>query len=266
MTSNIANQHDHVQTPYTIEYVLKHLATYEEVFTVAYGLLEPAHFCKPGESIYRIVWDHIIRYHDEFAKLPDYEVLSARVQSEPPVPGMLALAEIDQQNRDDLIRWIYNRAPELPLPPEDAAHPRQDDVPQAKAWLKSLLMDRAVWDRLKQPGIVMSRAWADAGQIKGEIEARFEQENGLFTPIDLSQKPAATQYVIDGLFTSDQNCVIAGGMKCLKTTFSTYLGVCIGCGPGVRVFGRHDVIERRRVAIFSGEAGRSRLWSTSIER
>ena len=35
MTSNIANQNDHVQiTNYTIEYVLKHLATYEEVFTV----------------------------------------------------------------------------------------------------------------------------------------------------------------------------------------------------------------------------------------
>ena len=42
MTSNIPNQNDHVEiTNYTIEYVLKHLATYEEVFTVAYGLLSP---------------------------------------------------------------------------------------------------------------------------------------------------------------------------------------------------------------------------------
>ena len=258
MTSNIANQNDHVQiTNYTIEYVLKHLATYEEVFTVAFGLLEPVHFCKPGESIYRIVWDHIIRYHDEFGKLPDYEVLSARVQSEPPVPGMLALAEIDQQNRDDVIRWIYNRAPDLPLPPEDAAHPRHDDVPQAKAWLKALLLDRAAWDRLKQPGVVMARAWTEASRIKSEIEARFEIQQD--TDVSLEALTSGTyshNWLIKNVLVEGSPMIVGGPKKALKTSVLLDLAVSLGIGEAATFLNHHRFRVEKHVAVgmYSGES------------
>ena len=258
MTSNIANQNDHVEiTPYTIEYVLKHLATYEEVFTVAYGLLTPAHFCKPGESVYRIVWDHIISYHDEFGKLPDYEVLSARVQSEPPLPGMLALAEIDQQNRDDLIRWIYNRAPDLPLPPEDAAHPRQDDVPQAKAWLKSLLLDRAVWDRLKQPGAAMARAWTEASRIRSEIKARFEVQRDTDVSLDaLTSGTFTHNWLIKNVLVEGSPMIVGGPKKALKTSVLLDLAVSLGIGEGAMFLNHHRfrVEKRGAVGMYSGES------------
>ncbi len=258
MTSNIANQNDHVEiTPYTIEYVLKHLATYEEVFTVAYGLLTPAHFCKPGESVYRSCWDHIIRYHDQFGKLPDYEVLSARVQSEPPLPGMLALAEIDQQNRDDLIRWIYNRAPELPLPPEDAAHPRQDDVPQALAWLRALLLDRAAWDKLKTPGTIMSHAWAEVARIKSQIEARFEIQQD--TDVSLEALTSGTfthNWLIKNVLVEGSPMIVGGPKKALKTSILLDLAVSLGVGESAMFLNHHRFRVEKHVAVgmYSGES------------
>ena len=258
MTSNIPNQNDHVEiTHYTIEYVLKHLATYEELFTVAYGLLTPAHFCKPGESVYRSCWDHIIRYHDQFGKLPDYEVLSARVQSEPPVPGMLALAEIDQQNRDDLIRWIYNRAPELPLPPEDAAHPRQDDVPQALAWLKALLLDRAVWDKLKTPGTIMSHAWAEVARIKSEIEARFEIQQDTDVSLEaLTSGSYSHNWLIKNVLVEGSPMIVGGPKKALKTSILLDLAVSVGIGESAMFLNHHRFRVEKHVAVgmYSGES------------
>ena len=84
-------------------------------------------------------------------------------------------------------------------------------------------------------------------------------DTDVWTPIDPHVRPASAPYLVEKLFAAE-SCVIAADKKCLKTTFSAHIAAAISYGPGAKVMGRYDVLEQRRVGLWSGETIGGTLW------
>jgi len=69
------------------------------------------------------------------------------------------------------------------------------------------------------------------------------------------------EFIVDGILTAGEPCVIGGQSKTLKTTLAVDLALAIG--TGTLFLGRFEVKSRRRVVVLSGESGDYTLQETA---
>lgn len=142
---------------------------------------------------------------------------------------------------------------------------------------------RAIWDRdnpgLEPPDGMMAMASDNQYYLinptapsytEQMLEAAIRAEDAAnannpktFAPLDLHAADEPEDYIVEDCF-SEQNCVIGGFMKTLKTTMSIYVGCCIACGCGIKLFNRWPVLKKKRVGIWSAESGGKTLKETVL--
>ncbi len=149
-------------TPRTIEVFLMHCIRCPEVLVQARGHLEPEHFNRPGESIYRNVLSAAYEYYETHHEAPPRGVFSARIHSDVEdipltLPGVRGVCH---QNADDLLGFIFDETqnPQSSLRPADAI-----------AALRMILIDRTVGNAVRSL-TMQSPERFDVSLLAGQIE------------------------------------------------------------------------------------------------
>lgn len=79
----------------------------------------------------------------------------------------------------------------------------------------------------------------------------------VYTAEELVKTEFKVEYVVDDVLVSGQPCVMAGPIKCLKTSLAVDLAISVA--TATPFLGRFNVAKSLPVAIFSGESGASAL-------
>lgn len=147
----------------TIEVFLMHCIRCPEVLVQARGHLEPEHFNKPGESLYRFFLSAAYDYYEAHHEAPTQGLFSARIHSEIEnspliIPAMRGEA---RQAADAILDFIFDEArnPQSSLRPAEAI-----------AVLRMILIDRTIGDSVR--ALVMHQQGGfDVQHLTGQIQA-----------------------------------------------------------------------------------------------
>ena len=176
-------------TPRTIEVFLMHCIRCPEVLVQARGHLEPEHFNRPGESIYRNVLSAAYEYYETHHEAPPRGVFSARIHSDVEdipltLPGVRGVCH---QNADDLLGFIFDETqnPQSSLRPADAI-----------AALRMILIDRTVGNAVRSL-TMQSPERFDVSLLAGQIEELHAELQQIDTTFQARPVPVLGERLAD---------------------------------------------------------------------